>query len=303
MIWMLIAAIGTGICLYQVACMILAGGKAHKTELRLEEIAAMGSRDQEKVQRWEGSLLNRMGRAAFVRLTSSVGSVLPISAREKEQIRRLTARCGLTLQPEEYMVMQILAVAGGGLAGVYLGTALGKGPTLGGVFGLYGGYTLFRFVIKSKASKRQNAILDQLPELLDLLSISVGAGLGFNQAFQYISEQCEGPLAEEFVFAGNAMALGRSRRAALEEMASHCDIDELRTFVSAVIQADEMGISLRNILVTQAQEARHAKRMRTEEKAQKIPIKMLLPLGLLIFPVMLIILMAPAIPRLTAALL
>lgn len=301
--WMMIAAVGTGICLYQLIYLILTGGNAHKTNLRLDEIAAMGIRRQEKIHRWQGSLVNRAGKAAFARLTASIGTVLPISGKEKEQIRRLTARCGLTLQPEEYMVMQLLAVAGGGLTGIYLSSVFGKGMTMGGAAGLYGGYAFFRFVIKSKASKRQEAILDQLPELLDLLSISVGAGLGFNQAFQYISEQCEGPLADEFVHAGNAMALGRSRRAALEEMAYRCDIDELRTFTSAVVQADEMGISLKNILVTQAQEARHAKKMRTEEKAQKIPIKILLPLGLLIFPVMLIILMAPAVPRITEALL
>ena len=303
MIWIITAAAGTGIFLYQMICLIQSGGKAHKTQLRLEEIAAMGIKQQEKNHRWTGSLFNRAGKAAFTRLTSSIGTVLPISAKEKEQIRRTAARSGLALQPEEYMALQILVIAGGGLTGMYLGMVFEKGLMMGCAAGLYGGYTLFRFAIKSRASKRQEAILEQLPELLDLLSISVGAGLGFNQAFQYISEQCEGPLAEEFVYAGNAMALGRSRRAALEEMAYRCDIDELRTFTSAVVQADEMGISLRNILTTQAKEARRAKRMRTEEKAQKIPIKMLLPLGLLIFPVMLIILMAPAVPRITEALL
>ncbi len=150
---------------------------------------------------------------------------------------------------------------------------------------------------------RKEQILNQMPEILDLLSISVEAGLSFNQAFQYIAEQCEGTLVEEIVYAGRAMALGRTRRAALEDMADRCGMDEVRTFTSAVIQADEMGISLKNILVTQAQEARDSKRMRTEERAQKVPIKMLLPMGVLIFPVLLIILMAPSIPRIMGALL
>ena len=150
--------------------------------------------------------------------------------------------------------------------------------------------------------RRQNSILEQLPELLDLLSISVEAGLSFNQAFQYIAEQCEGPLVDEFIFAGRAMVLGRSRRAALEDMSCRCGLDEVQTFASAVIQADEMGISLRNILVSQAAEARNAKRMRIEERAQKVPIKMLLPMALFIFPVLLIILMAPAVPQIMNAL-
>lgn len=302
MIWIFIAAGGAGIFLHQIICLTLDRGRTQKTELRLNEIVAMGTQVQEKVRRWEGSLLSRTGKVVFARLTSSIGTVLPIGAKEKEQIRRLIAQSGLAIQPEEYLAMQILSVVGASLAGMYLGVVIGKGLMIGGFAGLYCGYALFRFVIKSKATRRKDAILEQYPELLDLLSISVGAGLGFNQAFQYISEQCEGPLVEEFIHAGNAMSLGRSRRASLEEMAHRCDIDELRSFTSAVIQADEMGISLRNILEAQAKEARQAKRMRTEEKAQKIPIKMLLPMGLLIFPVMLIILLGPAIPRITEAL-
>ena len=121
------------------------------------------------------------------------------------------------------------------------------------------------------------SILEQLPELLDLLSISVEAGLSFNQAFQYIAEQCEGPLVDEFIFAGRAMVLGRSRRAALEDMSCRCGLDEVQTFASAVIQADEMGISLRNILVSQAAEARNAKRMRIEERLRRFQLKCSFP--------------------------
>lgn len=295
--WTLIAAVGAGICLNQIVLLLLSGSRAEKLEARLTEIALLGEQERNGVRRWEGSLFSRAGKAFFAILVTKFGSILPISAKEKQQIQFLMARSGLRLQPEEYMVMQILAVLGGGLGGFYIGGLLGYSMLLSGGAGLYVGYTLFRFTIKKKATLRQNEILDQLPEILDLLSISVEAGLGFNQAFQYITEQCQGPLVEEFSYASRAMALGRTRRLALEDLAGRCGIDEVKSFTGAVIQADEMGISLRNILSAQAKEARQSKRMRLEERAQKIPIKMLLPMGVLIFPVLLIILMAPAVPK------
>ena len=246
--------------------------------------------------------MSRMGKAALERLSSTVGTVLPVSRREKQRISFLMARAGLRIQPEEYMVLQILSLIGGAVLGMYLGFVFDRDILFLAVAGLYAGYTVFRLFFRQKMRRRQNSILEQLPELLDLLSISVEAGLSFNQAFQYIAEQCEGPLVDEFIFAGRAMVLGRSRRAALEDMSCRCGLDEVQTFASAVIQADEMGISLRNILVSQAAEARNAKRMRIEERAQKVPIKMLLPMALLIFPVLLIILMAPAVPQIMNAL-
>lgn len=299
--WRLIAAAAAGICIYQILAELLRG-KYAILETRLDEIAGIGEKSQKQVKRWEGSLMNRAGKAALGRLSSTVGSVIPVSRKEKQRIAFLMARAGLKILPEEYMVLQILSVLGGAVLGLYLGLMFNKNLLLSGVAGLYAGYTLFRLFFRQRTFRRQNGILEQLPELLDLLSISVEAGLSFNQAFQYIAEQCEGPLVEEFVFAGRAMALGRSRRAALEDMSYRCGLDEVQTFASAVIQADEMGISLRNILVTQAAEARNAKRMRTEERAQKVPIKMLLPMALLIFPVLLIILMAPAVPQIMTAL-
>ena len=299
--WLLIAAVGAGVFIYQFLTELLKG-RYSILETRLNEIAGIGETSQKQVKRWEGSLMSRMGKAALERLSSTVETVLPVSRREKQRISFLMARAGLRIQPEEYMVLQILSLIGGAVLGMYLGFMFDRDILFLAVAGLYAGYTVFRLFFRQKMRRRQNSILEQLPELLDLLSISVEAGLSFNQAFQYIAEQCEGPLVDEFIFAGRAMVLGRSRRAALEDMSCRCGLDEVQTFASAVIQADEMGISLRNILVSQAAEARNAKRMRIEERAQKVPIKMLLPMALLIFPVLLIILMAPAVPQIMNAL-
>lgn len=301
--WIIVAAAGTGFFIYLVLSMALVSKKQQRLEAQLNEIAEMGESEDQTVRIWEGSLLGRASKAIFRRLVATVGSVIPISLKENERIRILMIQAGLNLQAEEYMVIQILMVLGGAALGYYIGAVFQLGRMLPIVLGLYGGYTIFRFFFSQRISKRKELILNQMPDILDLLSISVEAGLSFNQAFQYVAEQCEGALVEEIVYAGRAMALGRSRRAALEDMADRCGLDEVRTFTSAVIQADEMGISLKNILVTQAHEARNAKRMRTEERAQKVPIKMLLPMGVLIFPVLLIILMAPSVPRIMESLL
>ena len=288
-------------CIYLPVSDRAAEGQIFHTETRLNEIAGIGETSQKQVK---GGRLSyeQDGQGSIGTSVIYSGNCASGQQTGETENQFLMARAGLRIQPEEYMVLQILSLIGGAVLGMYLGFMFDRDILFLAVAGLYAGYTVFRLFFRQKMRRRQNSILEQLPELLDLLSISVEAGLSFNQAFQYIAEQCEGPLVDEFIFAGRAMVLGRSRRAALEDMSCRCGLDEVQTFASAVIQADEMGISLRNILVSQAAEARNAKRMRIEERAQKVPIKMLLPMALLIFPVLLIILMAPAVPQIMNAL-
>lgn len=299
--WLMIICVCVGVCVYQTLLLLTADTRQDYLKQGLRRIEQMGETRFSKQRRWENNLFNRTGKAFFDRAVTMFSRVLPVSEKEKNRIRQLMGRAGMKLTPEEYMAARILVMAGGVLAGIYYTSLLGQSSVLGIAGGLYCGYALFRFVVGKKTSVRQKAIIDQFPEFVDLLCISVEAGLGFNQAFQYIAEQCEGPLADEFLHVGRAMLLGQSRRAALEEMSERCDLNEIRTFVSAVIQADEMGISMKGMLAAQAKEARQSKRMRTEEQAQKVPIKMLLPMGVFIFPILLIVILAPAVPQFMAA--
>ncbi|PNV63827.1 hypothetical protein C0033_00390 [Clostridium sp. chh4-2] len=292
-----IAVLCTGISIYSIISAVLGGGERVLLE-QLDLIESMGNERKSRRRAYNGLFASRMLRLAFGRLLSMIGSFLPVGSKDKERISILMYQSGFHMKPEEYIAFQLLAMAGGGLAGLYYGFMTGRNLGLCAVAGVYGCYALIRFTTSGKAARRKERIEKQFPEMLDLLSISVEAGLGFNQAMQYITEQCQGDLVDEFGTTVRAMSLGQSRRTALEEMALRCGIDEIRTFTGAVIQADELGIALKNILSSQAREMRNLQKLRTEERAQKVPIKMLLPMGVLIFPVMLIIIMGPAIPRL-----
>ena len=140
-----------------------------------------------------------------------------------------------------------------------------------------------------------------MPEILDLLSVSVSAGLGFDQAMQYVVEKTDGELTAELAITQREIRLGRSRDEALRGLAERCKVDALRMFVSAITQADNLGIPISNILQVQAENARREHKQKVEEKAAKLPVKMLIPLVFFIFPVIFIILLGPAVPRVMQA--
>lgn len=291
-----IVVMSTGICIYCTVLFLLERPK-EALEAQLSAVEMLGKENRETGKRYNGFFVTRFLKAVLGRLLAWIGSFLPVNSQDKERISLLMYQSGFNMKPEEYIALQFLLMGGGGLTGLYYGFITGMNMLLCAGFGIYAFYAILRYSSSGKAARRREKIEKQFPEILDLLSISVEAGLGFNQAMQYITEQCQGPLTEEFQIAVRSMGLGQSRRAALEELSHRCGLDEINVFVGAVIQADELGISLKNILTTQAREMRNLRRMKTEERAQKIPIKMLLPLGIFIFPVMMIIIMGPAVPK------
>ncbi|MDQ0031003.1 tight adherence protein C [Arthrobacter bambusae] len=183
-----------------------------------------------------------------------------------------------------------------------------------GLFGLYfflqapsgPGFLLYLFVvalcymvpdvmIHSRGAKRQEAIQLELPNTLDQMLISVEAGLGFEAAMSRAGQNGSGPLASEFLRTLQDMQAGRSRKDAYLALSSRADVPELRSFVRAVVQADTYGIAIANVLRTQASQMRIKRRQRAEEKAMKLPIKVLFPLMLCILPVLFIVVMGPAV--------
>lgn len=148
--------------------------------------------------------------------------------------------------------------------------------------------------LKSVVNRREDEVLKGLPNFLDLLSISVQAGLGFDAALQKVVEKHPGPLSVEFSKAIQEMGMGKPRREALKDMSERLNIDEVTIFTTAIIQAEQLGVSIGNVLEIQSRQARETRRMQAEEKAMKAPIKMLIPLVVFIFPVIFIILLGPA---------
>lgn len=157
------------------------------------------------------------------------------------------------------------------------------------------GYLLPDMLLNSKEKQRKDMILKGLPDVLDLLSVSVEAGLGFDAALQKVVEKTKGPLAAEFEQTLQEINIGKQRREALRDLAERVDVNDVTVFIGAVIQADQLGVSITNVLRLQSGQVRANRRMRAEEKAQQAPVKILIPLVLFVFPTILIVLLGPAI--------
>ena len=157
------------------------------------------------------------------------------------------------------------------------------------------GYYLPNVYLKSLASKRKTEIDKNLPDVLDLLTVSVEAGLGFDSALAKVTSKTKGPLAHEFIKVLAEIKMGKPRREALKDLTFRCKSDNLANFIGSLIQADQLGVSIGNVLRLQSEQIRQAKRQRTEEQAMKAPVKMLIPLVLFIFPTLFIVLLGPAL--------
>ncbi len=149
-------------------------------------------------------------------------------------------------------------------------------------------------VLVMKIDAKKKHIRQHLPDVMDLLVVSVEAGLGFDAALAKLYEKDKSPLMQEFMQASRDIKRGVSKKEAYDALAKRCDVKEMTSFVMAIIQADQMGISVRSILRTQSESLREKRRQRAEEKALKAPVLMLLPLVIFIFPVIFIVLLGPA---------
>lgn len=164
-------------------------------------------------------------------------------------------------------------------------------------------YYLPDLILHFSTSTRKRVIARALPDFLDLLTVSVEAGLGLDSALAKISEKLRGPLREEILITLHHIRMGESREAALREFARRCDVEDLSNFVSALIQSQKLGIRLGQVLRVQSETIRTVQRQRIEEAAQKAPVKMLIPLIFCIFPVMFVVIVGPAVIRIYEALL
>lgn len=216
---------------------------------------------------------------------------------------RLRRRLDLAGNPEGWSVDRVLAWKIIGLvAGLLLGFVVPLLFDLSAIVRLLIlvavgvlGFFVPNIVLYDRGTKRSEQIRRELADSIDLLTISVEAGLAFDGALAQVARNTKGPLAEEFFRVLSEMQIGRSRSDAFRGLAERSDVDELRQFVTALVQADAFGIPIAEVLRVQSKELRIKRRQHAEEQAQKIPIKIIFPLVLFILPAIFVVLIGPAL--------
>jgi tight adherence protein C len=221
------------------------------------------------------------------------------------RLDRLHARAG---RPPAWPIDRILAtkltlpLVTGALSLLYISGKPGSLAVLVGIAVTVVSSFLPEVRLHSRGQDRKEQVARELPDTLDQMTIAVEAGLGFDAAMKRVGKNGKGALAEELVRTLQEMQVGQTRRQAYEALATRTDVPDLRRFVRAVTQADAYGISIADVLRTQAVEMRLKRRQRAEEKAMQIPVKVVFPLMLCILPVLFIVLLGPAAMDIVAAL-
>jgi len=215
-----------------------------------------------------------------------------------ERLKLQLARAGDPITPAGFMMVRM--VAGGVLAGLglSLGVAMGGGldaKSLGLVVVLGGvGAFLPSIWLSSRVRQRQSEIIKSLPDSFDMITTCVEAGLGLDAALTRVAEKVKGSFSEDLSFTLREIGMGRNRVEALQDLADHTGVADLTLFVNAIIQAEQMGTSIGQVLRIQSEQMRTRRRQRAEETANKAPVKMIFPLVLCILPTLFIVIMGPA---------
>jgi tight adherence protein C len=267
-------------------------------QARLTQLGAAQARNLEELE-LQAPLMDRTIRPLIGRASGVANRVSSTSFTEKTEQRLALAGNPGELRVADWLGIKVVAAVIGGILLFVVGFfLLNMGPLLGigvGAAGLVIGYIAPEFWLSRRVRARQHAILLQLPDALDLLTISVRAGLGFDGAMGKVVEKMRGPLVDEYRRALAEIRVGKARREALRDIIPRTEVQALTNFIGAVIQAEQLGVSISKVLQVQSEQLRIERRQRAEEMAAKAPIKMLFPLVGCIFPSLFIVILGPAI--------
>lgn len=257
------------------------------------EFSSIGVRRRELSR----SFVERALVPVMTRLGTSARTFAPTGMVDRVRHELVLAGSPADWDAERVLAAKLVLAAAGSIGGTVLALLGGAGSgrlVLGAiVFGL-AGFLLPDWILRARGAARQEQMRNDLPDSLDLLAISAQAGLGFDAAMSRLVSESEGPLSQEMNRTLREMQLGTSRADALRALGERTDVDELKSFVLAMIQADAFGVSIANVLRVEAGELRVKRHQAAEEKAQKIPVKIVFPLVLCIFPALFVVLLGPA---------
>lgn len=256
---------------------------------------AVTSRHKDEV----ASLARRLLVPMLGWLERRLGSIMPDQI--VRDLGRSLERAGLNLSPASFLVQWVMGALAAPLmltvVAMLAGLPLMVVPVIA-LLALVPGVVGPILWLQGRATRRQRLILRALPDFCDLVAISVEAGLGLEAAMARVAERQPGPLAQEVRKTLHEISLGRARQEALIDMGRRCGVDELNTFLTAIVQAEQLGVGIANTLRVQADYLRMQRRQRAEAMAQQAPVKMVFPLVFLIFPAMMLVLLGPAAIRL-----
>jgi tight adherence protein C len=290
----LLAAIALlGFAVYYAAEAATASARQQQLSVRRASrygLARLRSGDARKVQFRE-----RVLTPAIHRLAAMTLRVNPRTNVEAIGTRLLAAGLASRFTPTQFLALKAGLAIGGSVLALLMAAALSPlaGILLLPVTAIFG-FLFPDAFLTIKIRQRREAIRIQLPDALDLLAVSVEAGLGFDGAVTKLTEHMEGPLIDEFALTLGEIRIGESRHDALRKLTERVPTPEVAAFVRSVIQADQLGISLSRILRVQGADSRLRRQAAAEEKAMKAPIKMLFPTVIFIFPAMFLVILGPA---------
>jgi tight adherence protein C len=233
-----------------------------------------------------GATLARIARRVDPRLTEERIATKLVSSG---LARHFTANGYLALK----VMLASAGIIVGGLVGVMVDSSA-KALLFAGALG-FAGFIAPDVTANSRATRRRQEMQRELPDALDIVAVSVEAGLGFDAALGKLGEHMSGPLVDEFTLVLGELRIGEARSVALRKMAERVDLPEVNSVVNSLIQAEQLGSPLGRILRVQAQESRNRRQIAAEERAMKAPVKMLVPTVLFIFPAMFVVILGPAI--------
>jgi tight adherence protein C len=259
--------------------------------------AAM-SKDAEAKDTEQAHLALRLFYVLWRELKRMFKRTMPGAKEAKIEIVLLQAGRPFNMTPVDFRILQmslfIMFPVIAGAYGVLLDVAIG-GLLMLALIGLLLAFLIPHYYLKQKIKVRSAMALRELPDVLDLLTVSLEAGLGFDSALAKLISKKHGVLASEFHRCLEEIRLGKTRREALTGVRDRIVVDEIRALISSILQAEKLGIGMVQVLRVQSQEVREQRKQRAEEAAMKAPIKMMFPLVLFIFPSLFIVLLGPAV--------
>jgi tight adherence protein C len=269
-------------------------------QARLTQLGTMQAKNLEELE-LQQPFVERTLRPLANRLSGRISSMASSSFSEKTEKRLALAGNPGDLRVADWLGIKAIGAIIGAILFFFLFAivgVLGFPFLIGALLSIVGalfGYTIPEFWLGGRVKKRQKGILLMIPDALDLLTISVRAGLGFDAALGKVVEKLQGPLSDEFRRALAEVRVGKARRDALRDIVPRTEVVPLTNFIGAIIQAEQLGVSISKVLQVQSEQLRIERRQRAEEQAAKAPIKMLFPLVGCIFPSLFIVILGPAI--------